>query len=114
MVDEGQVTEAAGPAAPQADLAAAPQVDPKGAYRKKRRMVGIVSGTKMQKTVAVEVRMTTVHRRYKKYLSRRKKYLVHDEHSVCGLGDKVLIVETRPISKLKSFRIDKVLEKAKG
>ena len=81
--------------------------------RQKRRMVGVVSASKMQKTVKVVVRSTTVHGRFRKYMSQRKTYLVHDELKEARVGDKVMIVETRPISKRKSFRIQKVLERAK-
>ncbi|MBI3072379.1 MAG: 30S ribosomal protein S17 [Deltaproteobacteria bacterium] len=84
-----------------------------GDERQKRRMVGVVSSSKMQKTVKVEVRSTTVHGRFQKYLSRRKAYLVHDEKGECREGDKVVIVETRPTSKRKSFRIQEILERAK-
>jgi small subunit ribosomal protein S17 len=84
-----------------------------GADRQKRRMVGFVSSSKMEKTVKVEVRSTTEHGRFRKYLSRRKTFLVHDEKKECRDGDKVLIVETSPISKRKNFRIQKILERAK-
>lgn len=88
-------------------------VDHAGADRQKRRMVGVVSASKMQKTVKVVVRSTTEHGRFQKYLSRRKTFLVHDENKECRVGDKVMIVETRPISKRKSFRVQQILERAK-
>ena len=97
-------------AEPVADAAPTAHV---GADRQKRRMVGVVSLSKMEKTVRVEVRTTTEHGQFRKYLSRRKTYLVHDEKKECRKGDKVIIVETSPISKRKNFRIQKILERAK-
>jgi len=66
----------------------------------------------MQKTVVVSVERTVMHPRYKKYLKRRTKVKAHDETNQCHVGDRVLIVETRPLSRDKRWRVSKVLERA--
>jgi len=78
--------------------------------RKKR--VGIVVSNKMDKTVVVVIDRIVKHPVYKKYIRRRAKYVAHDEKNMCAVGDKVVIVETRPLSKTKGWRIREVLEKA--
>jgi len=65
------------------------------------------------KTVVVSVERLTKHPLYGKYMKRRVKYSAHDEKNECGLGDRVVIVETRPLSKTKRWRVEEVLEKAK-
>ncbi|UCF68186.1 MAG: 30S ribosomal protein S17 [Acidobacteriota bacterium] len=67
--------------------------------------VGTVIRDKMDKTVVVEISRTVLHPLYKKYLVRRKSYLVHDEENACRVGDKVRIAETRPLSKRKRWRV---------
>jgi small subunit ribosomal protein S17 len=74
--------------------------------------VGRVLKDKMQKTVVVAVSQTYRHRRVGKYMQKTKKYYVHDEKNACHVGDKVLIVETRPVSRLKRWRLAKVLERS--
>jgi small subunit ribosomal protein S17 len=74
---------------------------------------GIVSSSKMNKTVVVEVVTQTKHSSYGKYVQRTKKYYAHDENNECQAGDKVQVIETRPISKLKRYRVTKVIERAK-
>jgi len=81
------------------------------ATRKTR--VGVVVSDKMDKTVVVLVRDTTRHHLYGKILRRTKKYAAHDDSNACGVGDRVLISETRPISKTKRWRVAQILEKAK-
>ena len=81
--------------------------------RNQKKRVGFVVSNKMQKTISVLVERRMLHAEFKKYIRRGKKYLAHDEKAECGLGDKVEIVECRPISKRKSWRLSKVLEKAK-
>ena len=66
---------------------------------------GVVVSTKMQKTVVVKVTNFVKHPKYQKYLTITKKYKVHDENGVAKMGDKVQIVETRPISKDKHFKL---------
>ncbi|TAN62439.1 30S ribosomal protein S17 [bacterium] len=67
----------------------------------------------MDKTVVVAVESLTKHPLYGKYVKKRVKYMAHDEKNECGAGDKVLISETRPMSKLKRWRVKEIMEKAK-
>lgn len=80
---------------------------------RKRTLVGSVLSDKMDKTVIVSTERLKKHPLYGKYIKRRVKYMVHDEKGLAAPGDKVLIVESRPISKLKMWRVKEVLEKAK-
>ena len=80
-------------------------------YRKVRE--GLVVSDKMQKTVVVSVEDRVKHALYGKVLRRTSKLKVHDEQDQCGVGDRVLIMETRPVSATKRWRIVEVLEKAK-
>ncbi len=75
-------------------------------------MVGTVTSNKANKTVTVLVERLVKHRLYLKYVRRRTKFAAHDEHNDCRIGDKVLISESRPISKTKRWRVVKVVEKA--
>jgi len=70
---------------------------------------GIVIGTKMKKTVTVLVERQVRHPLYKKIVKKRKKFLVHDEYEKCKLGDAVKIVETRPLSARKRWRLDEIV-----
>ena len=79
---------------------------------KKRELVGEVVGDKMEKTIVVEVARRVRHARYQKVITTYKKFYAHDEKSEAGVGDKVRIVESRPLSKLKRWRLAGVLEKA--
>lgn len=74
---------------------------------------GVVTSADMQKTVVVEVKRLERHPLYKRVVRASKKYKAHDEQSECGVGDRVRIVETRPLSKTKRWRVVSVLEKAK-
>lgn len=78
--------------------------------RKERN--GIVVSDRMQKTVIVSLERTVIHPRYKKFLKRRTKVKAHDESQQCHVGDRVLIVECRPLSRDKRWRLTKVLERA--
>ncbi|MBI2122899.1 MAG: 30S ribosomal protein S17 [Armatimonadetes bacterium] len=80
--------------------------------RRKTR-VGVVISDKMQKTVVVKVETTTRHPLYGKTMRKVKKYKAHDERSEAREGDKVLIADTRPLSKEKRWRVVQVLEKAR-
>jgi small subunit ribosomal protein S17 len=79
----------------------------------RKTQVGIVVSDKMDKTVVVNVDQLVKHPTYSKYIKRRAKYKAHDELNSCAIGDKVLIVECRPLSKDKRWRIREVLEKNK-
>ena len=80
-------------------------------YRKARE--GLVVSDKMDKTVVVEVEDHVKHPKYGKVLRRTKKYMAHDEQNECGVGDRVLLMETRPLSATKRWRVAEILEKAK-
>lgn len=73
---------------------------------------GIVVSDKMDKTVVVEVVRQVKHPQYGKYVKKTKKYYAHDGENACGEGDRVVIVETRPLSKTKRWRVQKIVEKA--
>lgn len=74
---------------------------------------GVVTGAAMEKTIVVEVKRLQRHPLYKRVVRTSKKYKVHDEQSECGVGDRVRISETRPLSKTKRWRLVSVVEKAK-
>ena len=78
----------------------------------RRQLIGTVVSGKMNKTMVVQVERLVKHKFYKKYIKRRAKFAVHDENNSCGIGDKVLITESRPLSKTKRWRLSKILEKA--
>ncbi len=77
----------------------------------KKTRVGIVVSDKMEKTVVVKVDQLIKHPVYKKYIKRRVTYKAHDEQNSCAIGDKILIVETRPLSRDKRWRVREILEK---
>lgn len=79
----------------------------------RKTRVGIVVSDKMDKTIVVAVEHKVKHPLYKKYIMRTKKLKAHDENNECGIGDRVLIAETRPISKDKCWRVVSIVEKAK-
>ena len=81
------------------------------ALRKTR--VGRVVSDKMDKTITVAVMQKVKHPLYGKTVNKTKKFMAHDENNMAGIGDKVLIVETRPMSKNKHFRLAEIIEKAK-
>lgn len=78
----------------------------------KRTFTGVVVSNRGDKTIVVEVVRRVKHAMYKKYIKKSKKFHAHDEHNVCQMGDTVRIVEHKPISKLKAFVLDTVIEKA--
>ena len=79
----------------------------------RKERVGIVVSDKMDKTIVVAVSERVKHPLYKKIVNRTKKFKAHDENNACGIGDKVLIAETRPLSKDKRWRVVEIIEKAK-
>lgn len=79
----------------------------------RKTRVGVVSSNKMDKTVSVSVERKLRHPIYGKFLTRDKKFLAHDENNECSIGDVVRIMETRPLSKLKRWRLVEIIEKAK-
>lgn len=74
---------------------------------------GLVVSNKMDKSIVVTVVRRVRHPLYKKYFNKTKKYMVHDENNECSIGDTVRIVETRPLSARKRWRLDVVVEKVK-
>ena len=79
----------------------------------RKTRVGLVTSDKMDKTVVVTVSDKVRHPLYKKIVNHSVKYKAHDEKNECGIGDKVIIMETRPISKDKRWRVAEIIEKAK-
>lgn len=86
------------------------QVEQRG-FRKTR--VGVVVSDKMEKTIVVAIRTKVRHPLYGKMVNRTRKFKAHDEENACGIGDTVEIMETRPLSKDKRWRLVKIIEKAK-
>ena len=80
-------------------------------YRKTR--VGLVSSDKMDKTVVVAIEDNVKHPLYKKIIKNTIRLKAHDEENTCSVGDRVLIMETRPLSKDKRWRVVEIIEKAK-
>lgn len=79
----------------------------------RKTRVGIVSSNKMDKTIVVSILDSVKHPLYKKVIKRTVKFKAHDELNECNIGDKVEIMETRPLSKDKRWRLVEVIEKAK-
>lgn len=73
---------------------------------------GLVVSDKMEKTVVVQIERRAAHPKYKKYLTVRKKVKAHDGENACRVGDKVLIVETRPLSRDKRWAVHQIVQKA--
>ncbi|OGQ23970.1 MAG: 30S ribosomal protein S17 [Deltaproteobacteria bacterium RIFCSPHIGHO2_02_FULL_60_17] len=73
---------------------------------------GVVASNRMHKTVVVSVERIVMHPKYKKFLKRRTKVKAHDEKNECQVGDRVLIVECRPLSREKRWRVSRILERA--
>ncbi|MBI4596152.1 MAG: 30S ribosomal protein S17 [Candidatus Tectomicrobia bacterium] len=84
-----------------------------GVITKRKIKEGEVVSNKMTKTVVVKVERLVQHQAYKKVVKRTKKFMAHDEEGQCKVGDKVRIIETRPLSKLKRWAVLEVIEKAK-
>ncbi len=81
--------------------------------KNKKTLVGVVVSNKMNKTIVVSVETKSKHKLYDKLVITHKKYHAHDEKEECNVGDRVRIVETRPISKTKSWKLQTIIEKAK-
>lgn len=79
----------------------------------RKTQVGIVTSDKMDKTVVISIKGRVQHPLYKKIVNRTVKIKAHDENNQCGVGDKVLVMETRPLSKDKRWRVVEIIEKAK-
>jgi small subunit ribosomal protein S17 len=89
-------------------------VEPQTTPRNRRKVrEGMVVSDRMNQTVVVVVEELKPHPLYKKVVRRRTRFKAHDQENACGVGDRVRITETRPVSKDKRWRIDEILEKAK-
>ena len=80
-------------------------------HRKER--VGIVTSNKMEKSITVDIRWKEKHPIYGKFVNKTKQLYAHDEKNECNVGDKVRIMETRPLSRLKRWRLTEIIERAK-
>jgi len=79
----------------------------------RKERIGVVAGNKMDKSITVAVKWKEKHPIYGKYVSKTKKFHAHDEKNECNVGDTVRIMETRPLSKTKKWRLVEIIEKAK-
>ncbi|MCL2105976.1 MAG: 30S ribosomal protein S17 [Oscillospiraceae bacterium] len=79
----------------------------------RKTRVGVVTSDRMDKTVVVSIKDRVPHPLYKKIINHTLKIKAHDEDNSCGVGDRVLVMETRPLSKDKRWRVAKIIEKAK-
>ncbi|MBA7523774.1 30S ribosomal protein S17 [subsurface metagenome] len=90
-------------------------MDEKSAEKKSNRKIltGNVVSDKMQKTVVIKITRRKLHPLYKKYVTKSKKIKAHDERNECSIGDIVRVIESRPLSKDKNWRLLEIVEKAK-
>ena len=79
----------------------------------RKERIGLVASSGMDKSVSVSIRRKVKHPRYGKFIKKTTRLLAHDEKNECGVGDTVRIMETRPVSKTKCWRVVEILEKAK-
>ncbi|WP_080238294.1 30S ribosomal protein S17 [Spirosoma rigui] len=112
------VTETPAAAAPEQPKATAPATPATGAKAESERnarkeRIGRVTSNKMQKTITVAIDRKVKHPMYGKFMNKTKKLTVHDEKNECGIGDTVRVMETRPLSKNKRWRLVEIIEKAK-
>lgn len=79
----------------------------------RKEKIGIVTSDKMDKSISVSVEIKVKHPMYGKFIKRSNKFMAHDEKNECHIGDRVRIMETKPLSKNKNWRLVEVIEKAK-
>ena len=79
----------------------------------RKERIGVVVSNKMDKTIVITVERKVKHPKYGKFVKRRKKFTAHDEENTCNIGDTVRIMETRPISKNKCWRLVEIIERVK-
>lgn len=79
----------------------------------RKERIGIVTSNKMTKSISVEVERKVKHKMYGKFVKKTSKFMAHDEKDECNIGDTVKIMETRPLSKSKRWRLVEILERAK-
>ena len=100
---------------PKAVAAVTPSTDAKAESERNARKerIGRVTSNKMQKTITIAIDRKVKHPMYGKFMTKTKKLTVHDEKNECGIGDTVRVMETRPLSKNKRWRLIEIIEKAK-
>ena len=79
----------------------------------RKERIGVVVSNKMDKTIVITVERKVKHPKYGKFVKRRKKFTAHDEENTCNIGDTVRIMETRPLSKNKCWRLVEIIERVK-
>jgi small subunit ribosomal protein S17 len=79
----------------------------------RKERIGVVTSDKMEKSIVVSVLRKVKHPKYGKFVKKTTKFVAHDEKNECKVGDTVLIMETRPLSKTKNWRLKEVIERAK-
>ena len=79
----------------------------------RKERIGVVVSNKMDKTIVIAVERKVKHEKYGKFIKRRKKFTAHDEENTCNIGDTVKIMETRPLSKSKCWRLVEIIERVK-
>jgi len=79
----------------------------------RKERIGVVVSNKMDKSIVVEVARRKRHKRYGKFIKTRTKFVAHDEQNTCNIGDTVRIMETRPLSKSKCWRLVEIIERVK-
>jgi small subunit ribosomal protein S17 len=80
---------------------------------KRKERIGVVVSNKMDKSITVEIQRRVKHPMYGKFVKKSSRFMAHDETNDCNIGDKVRIVETRPLSKNKCWRLQEIIERAK-
>ena len=78
----------------------------------RRQVIGVIVSNKMDKTVVVQVERLVRHPLYKKFIRRCSNFMAHDTENECQIGDRVMITESRPLSKTKRWRVSRIIEKA--
>ncbi|MEA2105914.1 MAG: 30S ribosomal protein S17 [Bacteroidales bacterium] len=81
--------------------------------RLRKERIGVVVSNKMDKTIVIAVERKVKHPKYGKFIKSRKKFTAHDEENTCNIGDTVKIMETRPLSKNKCWRLVEIIERVK-
>ena len=89
------------------------QTEVKKRVTSRKSRIGVVVSSKMDKSVVVAIEKRVKHPLYKKFFKKTTKFMAHDEKNECGIGDTVKIMETRPLSKNKRWRLVEIVEKAK-
>jgi len=81
--------------------------------KNRKQKIGFVTSNKMEKTIVIAVERKVKHPLYHKFVKKTSKFMAHDEKNECAIGDKVRIIETRPLSKNKNWRLEEIIEKVK-